>query len=378
MARADRVLGLVEDLYAAPGTIEGWHTFLESLRRSLHGSSANLVSHHLQCRKSDIVANAGSDLDGLGSYQSHWAAFDPWAYSPKQRRPAAGAISVGEELIDHAELTRTAFYADFGRHYDLVRIIGGVLEAGPSGTSVVSVARGDQGQPFGTAESALLAALLPHLQRALQLHRRLSRAERVAADVATVIETSSRAVLLVDARLTVIYSNTAGARLTARRDGLTIDNGELRTARTADTTRLRELLADAIQTSQGEGLGAGGMITVGRPSGGRPFAVLVCPVAQQMTAPLVGGSAAAIVFINDPEQVVIPDEPDLQALFGLTPAEARLTALLAQGASLGEAADRLGVREATVRSRLKSVFLKTGTHRQAELIGVVLNALPRI
>ena len=358
--------------------LQGWRTFLESLRRALHGSSAHLVSHHLQCRKGDIVANAGSDLDRLRSYQSHWAAVDPWAYSPKQRRLATGAIRVGDELIDHAELTRTAFYADFGPHYDLVRIIGGVLEAGPGGTSVVSVARGEPGRPFGVAESALLAALLPHLPRALRLHRRLSRAERVGADLATVIETSSRAVLLVDGGGTVTHCNTAGARLTLRREGLAVDNGELRTARPADTTRLRELLADAMRTSRGDGFGAGGVITVGRPSGGRPLAVLVCPASQQMTSPMTGGTAAAIVFINDPEQVVIPHEPDLQALFGLTPAEARLTRLLAQGASLGEAADLLGVREATVRSRLKSVFLKTGTHRQAELIGVVLNAVPRI
>jgi DNA-binding CsgD family transcriptional regulator len=65
----------------------------------------------------------------------------------------------------------------------------------------------------------------------------------------------------------------------------------------------------------------------------------------------------------------------LRNRFDLTPAETRLVVLLVTGASLKSSAKALGVGYETVRRHLKSVFLKTGTHRQAELVLTVLRAI---
>jgi DNA-binding CsgD family transcriptional regulator len=58
----------------------------------------------------------------------------------------------------------------------------------------------------------------------------------------------------------------------------------------------------------------------------------------------------------------------LQALFDLSPAEARVTRLLMEGKSVSLIAREAGVGENTVRAHLKSVFAKTGVNRQAELV----------
>jgi DNA-binding CsgD family transcriptional regulator len=58
----------------------------------------------------------------------------------------------------------------------------------------------------------------------------------------------------------------------------------------------------------------------------------------------------------------------LQDRFHLTRSEARVVVHLVQGSSLKSSAQTLGVTYETVRSYLKSAFLKTGTHRQAELV----------
>jgi len=65
----------------------------------------------------------------------------------------------------------------------------------------------------------------------------------------------------------------------------------------------------------------------------------------------------------------------LEAKFALSPAEARLVAHLFAGASLRSSAKALGVTYETVRGHLKSVFQKTGTHRQAELVLAVFHAM---
>jgi DNA-binding CsgD family transcriptional regulator len=65
----------------------------------------------------------------------------------------------------------------------------------------------------------------------------------------------------------------------------------------------------------------------------------------------------------------------LEDRFDLTPAEARLVVHLVAGASLRSCTKALGIKYETARSYLKSVFRKTGTHRQAELVLTVFGAM---
>jgi len=70
----------------------------------------------------------------------------------------------------------------------------------------------------------------------------------------------------------------------------------------------------------------------------------------------------------------MPQTAFLKNRFGLTPAEARLVLRLMSGDSLHSAAKALGIQYETVRTHLKSIFQKTGTRRQAELVIVVIHA----
>jgi len=57
----------------------------------------------------------------------------------------------------------------------------------------------------------------------------------------------------------------------------------------------------------------------------------------------------------------------LTTIYRLTSAETDLALRLLAGQSLTAAAEPLGITYETARSRLKSIFRKTGTHRQGEL-----------
>src|SRR6476620_6570460 len=66
----------------------------------------------------------------------------------------------------------------------------------------------------------------------------------------------------------------------------------------------------------------------------------------------------------------------LRCHFGLTPAEARLALHLVAGETLRSAAIKLSISYETARTCLKSIFNKTGTCRQAELVIVIFTAHP--
>jgi DNA-binding CsgD family transcriptional regulator len=66
----------------------------------------------------------------------------------------------------------------------------------------------------------------------------------------------------------------------------------------------------------------------------------------------------------------------LRSHFGLSPAEARLALHLVTGETLRSAAAKLSISYETARTSLKNIFRKTGTCRQAELVVVIVTALP--
>ena len=61
----------------------------------------------------------------------------------------------------------------------------------------------------------------------------------------------------------------------------------------------------------------------------------------------------------------------VQGVFALTPAEARVAALIGSGLSPRQTAKRLGITEGNVRTTLKHVFEKVGVSRQNELAALL-------
>ena len=58
----------------------------------------------------------------------------------------------------------------------------------------------------------------------------------------------------------------------------------------------------------------------------------------------------------------------------LTPSERRLLKELIAGQTLHEAADNLGITRVTARNRLAHIMAKTNTHRQSELLQLMLRS----
>jgi DNA-binding CsgD family transcriptional regulator len=79
-----------------------------------------------------------------------------------------------------------------------------------------------------------------------------------------------------------------------------------------------------------------------------------------------------LIMIGDPEREQRLSTIHLQELFGLTRAEARVAIRTLNGKGLQGIASDLSVTISTVRIHLQRVFEKTGTHRQAELVRLLL------
>ena len=97
------------------------------------------------------------------------------------------------------------------------------------------------------------------------------------------------------------------------------------------------------------------------------------PLTLRAEAWTAAGRDGVLVTLRDPE-LEAPDPELLQALFDLTPTEALVAAGLAQGMDSTELAHDMGVQANTVQSHVKRVLLKSGTHRQSQLVSLILRS----
>jgi len=102
-------------------------------------------------------------------------------------------------------------------------------------------------------------------------------------------------------------------------------------------------------------------------TGGRRLVVLGRPLGQVAR----GDGIAAMLTISDPERQQSLDAETLRQLFDLTPTEACVARLIAEGLRRDQVAERLDVSGTTVAFHLRNIFDKTGIRRQADLLGLV-------
>ncbi len=73
----------------------------------------------------------------------------------------------------------------------------------------------------------------------------------------------------------------------------------------------------------------------------------------------------------------IPDAQLVRGLFDLTPAESKIAQDIARGMNVPEISSTYSISPNTIKTQMKSIFLKTGVNRQSEL-SALLNGLPII
>lgn len=203
-------------------------------------------------------------------------------------------------------------------------------------------------------EAQLFHLLFDHMEQAARLAAR-------PLDLQSIRE----ARVLLDSRGTVLAASPAAEAILTGNDGIMVVGKALCCGKVADQARVDALLRSAASV-RFEG-GSGGTARVARPSGRRDWIVVVSPVPQP-PGPFAAFRPCVQVRIVDPEAHV-DDRVRWREAFGVTAAEARLIeALLASDCNLRRAADRCGVTYATARAQLASVFRKTETGSQPQLV----------
>ena len=180
---------------------------------------------------------------------------------------------------------------------------------------------------------------------------------------------SSARIEAIERRGRIVDTNDRAAEMLRRTDGLSDPTGKLHAARSEDDSRLENLLAGALPRFGDRGVS--GSMNVRRPSSLPELALHVIPVTDR-EVDYRPRHAAALVLIVDPAARARTGADVVRSVPGLTPAEAEVALLLAQGRTLRQIARTTARGYHTVRTHLRHIFAKLGVSRQLDVAQTAL------
>jgi DNA-binding CsgD family transcriptional regulator len=365
---SDEIHDLVGSIYDVALHADGWEPLLERMTALFEGTAAVFFVRDRLAVETVIARFWGLSDALLAESVELFSSIDVGLDSLLALPPA----SVMTDEIPAVQPHRSnEVLRDFLRRWDVERYVGGDVFRDARRFGVVTVLGSRNRAPFGEPEIELLRMLISHLRRAVELRSRFDEKDANRFVAQDVIEHMLTGVVLLDDRGHVLIANATARRIAHARDGLQLSGERLRAASPSDDDVLKKAIADAIAISQRRDSPGGAAITVRRPSGARPYAVLVSPGAAAASQPALR-IASAVVLIGDPDSALAAAEELAMQLYGLTPSEARLACAVASGESLESYASARGINVSTARWTIKQALAKTGARRQADLVRILL------
>lgn len=180
--------------------------------------------------------------------------------------------------------------------------------------------------------------------------------------LAATLDLLRMSVILTDSAAQIIYANRQARGILAEQRCLRICAGKLSAVNPKNSLQIRQAIRRCTESEGGAMLALGVAVPLHR-SDERCVAAWVLPMQQRSDR---GVLRRAAIFIRS--TIDLFSEDMFAAIFGATSAELRVLKLLLNGMSIGEVSVALHLSHNTVRTHVKSLFAKTGTARQAELV----------
>ena len=361
------LLTLIDQIYAAAVDPALWPVFLSGFTEAFHGQQSTFFSHDLKNLRASFHACAHVDDSFVKSYVDYY--FETNFFVEKISHLKEGLFVSTEHLASRQFYQASEFYNDWVRPQGCLEFATTNILQDQSILTGVTVLRG--AEPFQPREVETWLTLVPHLQRAVQVHRQLYSAQLMRASCAEALNRLSVGAILVGPDAEVLFCNELAERMLDASCGLHIRANRLTAGTLSTTSALHQAIREAAQTSAGKGLSAGGLLPIPGPSGS-PLSVLVSPIHASSLPTTFGTQPGALVLLANSGTQRTTRQQDLMRLFGLTRAEARLLHGLVEGRTLSECADASSISVLTARAQLKSVFDKMGVRRQTDAIRAVL------
>ena len=346
-----------------------WPVFLNELKEYLGASAVLLAKSDFKNYESRIFHAVGVKYEFIRSYEGRFVRLNPWLQ--QEECYVHGRVRRGEDILSPEKLIKTEFYKAWllpqGLFYSVFTVVKEIGEQ----VFYIAALRSQEAGYFEDQKLRLLESLMPHLQRAT------SRGEYLwqLTIVLDVFDCMQFAVMVVDKRGRLLFSNRITEELLNREDGIQIRDGRVWIRGQQKSGSFSKTIVRAATSTEQEGVyQLSKAIMVERGDKKLPLWVIVSPLSRRLRRVVCQEDEVALVYVISPERVSKISETKIRTLFDLTQAEQKLTKLIVEGYRLDEAAKHQGISINTARTHMKRIYAKTNTVRPADLVRLFLTS----
>jgi DNA-binding CsgD family transcriptional regulator/PAS domain-containing protein len=363
----DQFSRMLDTVYEAALDPAGWTNCLDLIRRELAGNYASLIVRPGSADDIGMIVSNSQERRSI-------ALGNPYIMmSPFTGMPADRLVTIPDVLSD-ADWRASSYYKDWCQPLAVFHVMAADIEVSSGAVYGFRITRPETAPPFSPQDLELGRRLLPHIKRALNLHLSIHQDRKVISLYSHAMAQLMVGVIVLDQDRNVIECNPAATAILEMNDGLRVAGNQLDASYPNENRNLQRLIRDALIHPKAAKMSLTDALAISRPSGEHSWGVVVQSIASDQWTEGKQRPTVA-VFVRDAEGQAHPPIRLTQQLFQLTPAETALAIELANGLSLDEASDVLGIKRNTARAHLRSIFSKTGVRRQTELVRIFLNSV---
>jgi DNA-binding CsgD family transcriptional regulator len=370
-------LHFVDLIYSAAEKPEKWRELYAQLQVAVGAKSVHVFA--VDKTTGTLTYSDGSNLpvEGELAYMHHYRLIDP--RTPIFQASGEGQWTHFPEMLDEGIVATHPIYQEFLIPYDRHYTSACNLIDTPAATVLFSVLGGEAEGPLSPPAREFLDRLKPHLQRACRIGLRTFVYSSQALVGHLLVDRLRQPVFLMTASGDVVHVNAAAQELLCSTSVVQVQDGKLRLPQ----PHLGDLLQRCRNLEQSIKMAgpadtrafieAGQFRSLRIAQGREAVYAFYTMLSPQREMGAFGLRPVVMLLFYHPDSAPAIDASLLYAVFGLTPAESRIATLLAEGLSLKEIATAQGTQHDTVRKQLRSIYQKTSTNRQPELIRLLLH-----
>jgi len=362
---------LIELLYQSP---RRWRFFLEQLTQLSNARSARMLVLDQQANKVQSSIKFNIDDNDHQQYVEHYVNTCPWRPELSQKPEGKLYSTYLDFSCKQDDYYKTEFFNDWARSQDIHHGVCGTVYQNDKQKIQLLIQRCESQGHFNHTEKKALNALVPHLRGVITMQLQFEVHESRLGAISQAHQVSAMPLIMLDQALRVNYISSNAERLLGKHADLIIRNQRLIVDSDLATRRhFEKLLTECVTSASGEWHRSGGWVPVKRSQGGS-FGLMVMPMhpeADQFCFSSVKTFAAVFIYGLDSSCTLCKET--LNVIYNITSAEAELLGALVKGETLESYALCRKRSVYTLKAQLRSLFRKTDTCRQLELVCKILN-----
>jgi DNA-binding CsgD family transcriptional regulator len=359
---------LIGQIYDAGLDAELWPAALQGVAGFVGGAAAMMFWQDALIAKGQRYSSWGDDPEYTKSYFGKYIALNP--LRPIQHLIPVGQIISISGVIGRREMQRGPFYEEWMRPQGYVDNVLTNLDRSSTSYASFAVARHERNGFVDALARRKMALLAPHVRRAVLIGKLGDLRKNETAAWSRLLDGIGAGIFLIDGGGRLVQSNHLARIMLEEADVVKLADQRLSTL---DRGLGKDFLDFLGLAATGDTkIGSQGIALPLRGKSGDDYVVHFLPLRPAAPRPDFDDPlASAAIFIRRAKVDTRSGLYLLARRHGLTSRETEVLQAIVEVRGVPQVAHLLGISARTAKAHLHSVFAKTGTDRQVDLVKLV-------